>query len=144
MGIITGWIAKENVVVTFAQLYDDDLSEEYLTGYFADFSAEELEEMGFEGGEFDVEAAADIYTEGVLFEGGDENALPTMKEDIPTKAAAYAYMVFVLINMPCFAAVGAMKRELKTWKETGKAVGIQILTGYVITFIIYNVLRFIW
>lgn len=144
VGIITGWIAKENVVVTFAQLYDDDLSEEYLTGYFADFSAEELEEMGFEGGEFDVEAAADIYTEGVLFEGGDENALPTMKEDIPTKAAAYAYMVFVLINMPCFAAVGAMKRELKTWKETGKAVGIQILTGYVITFIIYNVLRFIW
>ena len=66
-----------------------------------------------------------------VFEGGDENALPHMKDDIKTKAAAYAYMVFNLLCMPCFAAVGAMKRELKTWKETGKAVGIQMATAYV-------------
>ena len=95
-------------------------------------SPEELEELGFEGGVYDAEAAPDIYSESILFEGADENALPTLHEDIPTKSAAYAYMVFNLLCMPCFAAVGAMKRELKTWKELGKAVGVQMLTAYVV------------
>lgn len=131
VGVVTGWIAKENVVVTFAQLYEEDVTEEYLEEYFSQYAPEELEELGFEGGVYDAEAAADIYSEGVLFEGGDENALPHMKDDIKTKAAAYAYMVFNLLCMPCFAAVGAMKRELKTWKETGKAVGIQMATAYI-------------
>ena len=131
VGVVTGWIAKENVVVTFAQLYEEDVTEEYLEEYFSRYTSEELEELGFEGGVYDSEAAGDIYSESVLFEGGDENALPHMKDDIKTKAAAYAYMVFNLLCMPCFAAVGAMKRELKTWKETGKAVGIQMATAYV-------------
>ena len=131
VGVVTGWIAKENVVVTFAQLYEEDVTEEYLEEYFSQYTPEEVEELGFEGGAYDSEAAGDIYSESVLFEGGDENALPHMKDDIKTKAAAYAYMVFNLLCMPCFAAVGAMKRELKTWKETGKAVGIQMATAYV-------------
>lgn len=136
VGVVTGWIAKENVVVTFAQLYDEDVSEEYLAEFFSQYDAEELEELGFEGGTYDPEAAGDIYSEGVLFEGGDENALPTMKDDIKTKAAAYAYMVFNLLCMPCFAAVGAMKRELKTWKETGKAVAVQMGTAYIAAFLV--------
>ena len=134
--IVTGWIAKENVVVTFAQLYDEDVSPEYLEGYFSQYSPEELEELGFEGGTYDPEAAPDIYSESILFEGGDENALPTLHEDIATKSAAYAYMVFNLLCMPCFAAVGAMKRELKTWKELGKAVGVQMLTAYVVSLLV--------
>lgn len=136
VGVVTGWIAKENVVVTFAQLYDEDVTDEYLEEYFAQYSSEELEELGFEDGEYDAEAAGDIYSEGVLFEGGDENALPHMKDDIKTKAAAYAYMVFNLLCMPCFAAVGAMKRELKTWKETGKAVAVQMVTAYVVALLV--------
>ncbi len=136
VGVVTGWIAKENVVVTFAQLYQEDVTEEYLEEYFSGYSPEELEELGFEGGVYDGEAAGDIYAEGVLFEGGDENALPSMKDDIKTRAAAYAYMVFNLLCMPCFAAVGAMKRELKTWKETGKAVAVQMVTAYVMALLV--------
>ncbi|WMJ76190.1 MULTISPECIES: ferrous iron transport protein B [unclassified Sedimentibacter] len=138
VGVVTGWIAKEMVVVTFAQLYDDDVTPEYLEEYFSHYSSDELEELGFEGGEYDPEAAFDIYSEVILFEGADENALVSMKNDIKTDAAAYAYMVFNLLCMPCFAAVGAMKRELKTWKATGAAVGIQMLTAYVAAFLIYN------
>ena len=136
VGVITGWIAKENVVVTFAQLYEEDVTQEYLDEYFGAMDGSELEELGFEGGEYDPEAAYDIYVEGTLFEGGDENALPTMKDDIKTKAAAYAYMVFNLLCMPCFAAVGALKRELKTWKATGFAVGVQMLTAYVVALLV--------
>lgn len=143
VGVVTGWIAKEMVVVTFAQLYDDDVTPEYLEEYFSDYSSEELEEFGFEGGEYDEEAAFDIYSEVILFEGGDENALVTMKNDIRSDAAAYAYMVFNLLCMPCFAAVGAMKRELKTWKLTGMAISVQMVTAYTVAFIIYNIARLV-
>ena len=136
VGVVTGWIAKENVVVTFAQLYEEDVTQEYLDEYFGAMEADELEELGFEGGEYDPEAAYDIYVEGTLFEGGDENALPTMRDDIKTKSAAYAYMVFNLLCMPCFAAVGALKRELKTWKATGFAVAVQMVTAYVVALLV--------
>ncbi|MBU5424827.1 ferrous iron transport protein B [Tissierella pigra] len=139
VGVATGWIAKEMVVVTLAQLYDDDVSPEYLEGYFSQYNQEELEELGFEDGQYDEEAAFDIYTEGILWEGEDENALSTMKDDIKTKAAAYSYMVFNLLCMPCFAAVGATKRELKSWKLTGAAVGTQMLTAYIVAFVVYTV-----
>ncbi|MGB4406186.1 MAG: ferrous iron transport protein B [Sphaerochaeta sp.] len=132
VGVATGWIAKEMVVVTLAQLYSEDINEEYLTKYFADASEDELRNLGFKDGQYDSEAAYDIYTEVVLMEGGDSQALPTLREDIPTKQAALAYMAFNLLCMPCFAAVGAMKRELKSWRVTLGQVGIQMLTAYVV------------
>ncbi len=132
VGVATGWIAKEMVVVTLAQLYADDISDEYLTGYFADATEDELSELGFEEGLYDSEAARDIYTDEVLMTGSDAQALPTLKDDIKTKQAALAYMAFNLLCMPCFAAVGAMKRELKTWRVTLGQVGIQMLTAYIV------------
>ena len=138
--IVTGWIAKENVVVTFSQLYADDITDEYLEEFFSQYDADELEELGFEDGVYDAEAAGDIYAEGILFEGEDENAIPTLSEDISSKSAAYAYMVFNLLCMPCFAAVGAMRRELKSWKELGKAVATQMITAYVVSLVIRWVL----
>ena len=104
-----------------------------------EYSAEELEEFGFENGEYDAEAAFDVYTESILFEGGDEMALPTMRKDIRTKAAAYAYMIFNLLCMPCFAAVGALKRELKTWKSTGAAICVQMLTAYIVALLVNQI-----
>ena len=60
-----------------------------------------------------------------------------MKKDIRTPNAALAYMLFNLLCMPCFAAVGSMKRELKTWKKTLGGVGIQMLTAYIVALIVY-------
>ncbi|MDU6809677.1 MAG: ferrous iron transport protein B [Clostridium sp.] len=135
VGVVTGWVAKENVVVTFAQLYDD-VTDEYLEEFFSKYTQGELEELGFECGIYDYEAARDVYSEAILFEGEDENALSSMKEDISSKAAAYAYMAFNLLCMPCFAAVGAMKRELKSWKLTGMAISVQMVTAYIVALLI--------
>lgn len=137
VGVVTGWIAKEMVVVTFAQLYSDDVSPEYLESFFSGYSPEELTELGFDQGIYDYDTAVSVYSETILFEGGDAAGLPTMKEDIKTPQAAYAYMIFNLLCMPCFAAVGAMKRELKTWKMTGAAIGIQMLTAYIVALLVY-------
>lgn len=139
VGIVTGWIAKENVVATFAQLYDKDVTPEYLEEYFSQYDKTELEEYGFEEGVYDEEIASDIYVESVLFEGSDAHALGSMKEDIKNKAAAYAYMAFNLLCMPCFAAVGAMRKELKSWKLTGFAVSVQMITAYVVALLINQI-----
>ena len=37
VGVVTGWVAKENVVVTFAQLYDD-VTDEYLEEFFSKYT----------------------------------------------------------------------------------------------------------
>ncbi len=136
VGIATGWIAKEMVVVTLAQLYSDDISDEYLSEYFGDASEDELLAFGFEDGQYDSEVASDIYTDEVLMTGSDAQALPTLKDDIKTRQAALAYMAFNLLCMPCFAAVGAMKRELKSWRATLGQVGIQMLTAYIVALFI--------
>lgn len=136
VGIATGWIAKEMVVVTLAQLYSEDVSEAYLEQYFASMDADALAELGFSDGIYSPDEAFDIYTEAVLMEGGDEHALSTIHADIPTKQAALAYMAFNLLCMPCFAAVGAMKRELKSWRRTASAVGIQMATAYIVALLI--------
>ena len=124
------------VVVTLAQLYDEDVTPEYLETYFSQYNEEELEEIGFEEGVYDEEVAPDLYAEVILFEGNDEHALASLRTDIPTQAGAYAYMIFNLLCMPCFAAVGAMKRELKTWRATGAAVGVQLLTAYIVALLV--------
>lgn len=136
VGIVTGWIAKENVVVTFSQVYGDDVTQDYIDEFFESKSQSELEEFGFEGGVYDSEEAMGIYSDVVLMDGKDPNALPSVRKDIPTRSAGLAYIMFNLLCMPCFAAVGAMHNEMKTWRLTMKGVGIQMLTAYIIAFII--------
>ncbi|MGD1823296.1 MAG: ferrous iron transport protein B [Pleomorphochaeta sp.] len=137
VGIVTGWIAKENVVTTFAQVYSDDITDEYLKEYFNvdNLSENELSELGFDDGLYDNEIAHEIYEE-LLLEGKDSNALPSLKRDIPTKSGGLAYILFNLLCMPCLAAVGSMHRELKTWKKTMGGVGVQMLTAYIVAGIV--------
>ncbi len=144
VGIATGWIAKEMVVVTLAQLYTEDVNDVYLQEYFSAMDSDELSDLGFADGVYDSETAFDIYAESILMEGSDEKALSSIHTDIPTKGAALAYMVFNLLCMPCFAAVGAMKRELKSWKRTSGAIAIQMGTAYVVALLINLLGMLVW
>ena len=49
-----------------------------------------------------------------------------------TQVSAYAFMVFTIFAAPCFAAIGAMKRELGNWKDTWFAIGYQLGVAYVL------------
>ena len=56
-----------------------------------------------------------------------------------TPAAGLAFLTFNLLCAPCFAAIGAMHRELGTWKSTGMAVAYQCLIAYAVSTIVYVV-----
>lgn len=84
---------------------------------------------------------------GVLF-GIGEGALDLVEEGAfnelaPIAAAftalgAYSFLVFNLLCAPCFAAIGAIKREMNSTKWTLFAVGYQTVFAYTISLIVYQ------
>ncbi len=95
---VTGLIAKENVVSTFAVLY-----------HFA----------------------------GEVSENGDE-IWGLIAADY-TALSAYSFMVFNLLCAPCFAAMGAIKREMNNGKWTLAAIGYMCGFAYLVSLIVYQI-----
>ncbi|MFR6315849.1 MAG: ferrous iron transport protein B [[Clostridium] innocuum] len=60
-----------------------------------------------------------------------------------TVAAAYSFLVFNLLCAPCFAAIGAIKREMNNAKWTIFAVAYQCVFAYVIAFMIFQFATFL-
>lgn len=55
-----------------------------------------------------------------------------------TQLAAYSFLVFNLLCAPCFAAIGAVRREMMSAKWTCFAIAYQTIFAYVTTLIIYQ------
>jgi ferrous iron transport protein B len=106
---VTGLVAKEEVVGTFGVLYNYDDQE----------GEDELEENGDQIWDL---VRADF--EG--FSGGHG------------KLAAYAFMIFNLLCAPCFAAIGAIKREMNSRKWTWFAILYQCGFAYVVGLITFQ------
>ena len=56
-----------------------------------------------------------------------------------TAAAAYSFLVFNLLCAPCFAAIGAIKREMNSAKWTWFAIGYQTILAYAVSLVIYQI-----
>ena len=56
-----------------------------------------------------------------------------------TKLAAFSFMTFNLLCAPCFAAIGAIRREMNSAKWTWFAIGYQCLLAYLVSFCIYQI-----
>lgn len=56
-----------------------------------------------------------------------------------TAAAAYSFLVFNLLCAPCFAAMGAIKREMNNKKWFWFAVGYQTALAYVVSLCVYQI-----
>ncbi len=74
---------------------------------------------------------------GELSEAGNE-IWPLVAQDF-TALTAYSFMIFNLLCAPCFAAMGAIKREMNNWKWTLGAIGYMCGFAYVISMIVYQV-----
>ena len=107
---VTGLIAKENVVGTFGVLYNYDDAD----------GEEDLEENGDQIWD---NVAADFNA----FSGGHG------------QLAAFAFMIFNLLCAPCFAAMGAIRREMNSPKWTLFAIGYMCAFAYVISLIVFQV-----
>ena len=84
-----------------------------------------------------------VSTFGILFQIGEEVA----EDDSALQAAvalhysgisAYSFMVFNLLCAPCFAAMGAIKREMNNTKWTLGAIGYMCGFAYLVSLMIYQ------
>jgi ferrous iron transport protein B len=105
---VTGLVAKEEVVSTFAVLYNVDT---------------EADDWDDEGSPIWPNVQADFES----FSGGHG------------QLAAFAFMIFNLLCAPCFAAMGAIKREMNNRKWTWFAIGYQCVFAYVVSLIMFQV-----
>ena len=72
-----------------------------------------------------------VGTLGILYGGGDGTVYDAMAQAF-TGITAYSFLVFNLLCAPCFAAIGAIKREMNNAKWTWFAIGYQCGLAYVV------------
>ena len=78
-----------------------------------------------------------VGTMGVLY-GGTELTVYQALGQAFTGIAGFSFLVFNLLCAPCFAAIGAIKREMNSAKWTWFAIGYQCLFAYAIALMIYQ------
>ncbi len=77
-----------------------------------------------------------VGTLGILY-GASGNVYTEMAASF-TMLSGFSFLVFNLLCAPCFAAMGAIKREMNNAKWTWFAIGYQCVFAYAISFMIYQ------
>ena len=72
-----------------------------------------------------------VGTLGILYGGGDGTVYQNIAQAF-NGISGYSFLVFNLLCAPCFAAIGAIKREMNNHKWTWFAIGYQCGFAYVI------------
>lgn len=143
MATITGLIAKENVVGTFGVLYADGSSGEDEAEKTED--SPETQEMAPAGRELQAsleEGSGESAAEAEEEEDEDEEIRETGDRLVQAGAftflSAFSFMIFNLLCAPCFAAMGAIRREMNSAKWTFFAIGYMCALAYCLAFLIYQ------
>ena len=83
-----------------------------------------------------------VSTFGVLLGGAEvsENGheIWTAMQNMFTPVSAYSFLIFNLLCAPCFAAMGAIRREMNNWRWTAFAISYQCIFAYAVALIIYQ------
>jgi ferrous iron transport protein B len=135
--LITGVIAKEIVVGTMGEIYAPKSGEEKVEA--TPTLGEDLKEIVVSFGT----AARDAVTTtlGIQGEPEEEEDLSSLKSAVHgafTPLTSYAFMVFVLLYMPCMVVAIAMRQEFGSWKWFGVAFLYQTVLAWGMAFIVYQ------
>ena len=79
-----------------------------------------------------------VATLGILYASSEANAITNIGA-VFTIASGFSFLAFNLLCAPCFAAMGAIKREMNNVKWFWFAIGYQMLAAYVVAFCIYQI-----
>ena len=88
-----------------------------------------------------VAKEAVVSTLQVLYSAGGTAELTQVIAAHFTPLSAYAFLVFILLYVPCVAALAAAKRELRSTKYFIMTICIQLGVAYVVTLLVYQIGR---
>ena len=75
---------------------------------------------------------------GVLYGGRDISTWATLAQ-VFTSVTGFSFLIFNLLSVPCFAAMGAIKREMNSAKWTEFAILYQCSFAYAVAFCINQI-----
>ena len=78
-----------------------------------------------------------VGTLGILFGGGEGSVYANIAGAF-TALSGFSFLTFNLLCAPCFAAMGAIKREMNNGKWTAFAIGYQCVFAYAVSLVIYQ------
>ena len=79
-----------------------------------------------------------VGTMGILYGTGDAPVYTTLANSF-TAVSGYAFLAFNLLCAPCFAAMGAIKREMNNAKWTWFAIGYECIFAWLVSLVIYQI-----
>jgi ferrous iron transport protein B len=79
-----------------------------------------------------------VGTMGILYGGGDGTVYQNLSGTF-TAISGYSFLAFNLLCAPCFAAIGAIKREMNSPKWTWFAIGYQCGFAYIVSLCINQI-----
>jgi ferrous iron transport protein B len=68
----------------------------------------------------------------------DDNGFITNIKGLFTPLSAYAFMVFVLLYIPCLVVLAAILRETNSWKWPLFSAGYTLVVAHTVSFIVYQ------
>jgi len=140
--LLTGIIAKEIVVGTMGEIYTEGDAGE--AAEEAPTVGEDLRDIavGFAAAGRDavqnVASNLGVVSMAIEEEAGEETPLQAALRGTFTPLAAIAFMVFVLLYVPCVVVAIAMRQEFGGWKWAGLAVVWQTGVAWLVAFAVFQ------
>ena len=79
-----------------------------------------------------------ISSMAILYSSSERGLTQVIQQQF-TPLSAYAFMIFILLYVPCISTVATIRKETSSWKWTLLAVVYPIVTAYILTFVFYQV-----
>ena len=79
-----------------------------------------------------------IGTLGVLYSASDAS-LTLAIQGAWTPLSAYAFMMMVLVYVPCVATIASIRRETGSWQWTTLAVAYTLVLGWILAVLVYQI-----
>lgn len=143
-----------SVIIWFCQYFNFSLqhvtdSSESILASIGSVLAPVFKPLGFGDWEASVSIITGLFareavvsTMGILH-GASGAELAQILSSCYSPAAAYAFMTFVLLFIPCVAAVSTLRKEMNSLKWTAIALGGQAAVAWIVTFIVYHIAKLI-
>lgn len=136
--LISGLIAKEIVVGTMGEIYAVKAEEKKEAVSFG----EGMKEIVVSFGNAVRKAASNVFStigfSSISAEEEETGRLTAVLQKAFSPLSAYAFIVYVLLYMPCVVVAFAMRHEFGTWKWFGVAFVYQMLLAWGVAFVVYQ------
>lgn len=140
--LLTGVIAKEIVVGTMGEIYAPQAAAEKAAGPTPTLGEDFTEMVSSLGDAFQEAGHNVISTFGVSSLAAEDEAGATPLKDAVrgafTPLTSYAFMVFVLLYMPCVVVAIAMRQEFGSWKWFGVAFAYQSVLAWTAAMLVFQ------